>query len=200
MLSLLARYFRVDDAVADMVCANVGYVCVASYSGKNEKALSTASEVNMSEAIGLVLEYFPRAIIIFGSCSHPYLGAEKHEEALKIAMCEGARVKFISAGAIINSVGEMDAWKKAIGENEGDIVIVTCDFHSRSERRLAKRILKGRKVFLRANSYEHEVESDHPTPDQRTWLRWLPCSFIRLAAVTLAPLHLLRGIHHKGAN
>jgi len=204
-IRLWIRLWRINDSLIDINAAQPQVVFAASYSA-TKAGLAHATRENMNEAIGIVKKVSPKAIIVFGSCSHPFPGAADLEEGLKIKMCQDAGVPYLSVGPITNSVTEMEAVRdflKARHVYFETMIIVTCELHSPSEFCLADMIFPGKEVFVRSNSFEWEVQKDHPTKDQQTLWRWLPMSIARFCAFKAASwgaisLDRLRGIQHAG--
>jgi hypothetical protein len=180
----------------------------ASYSTKEDE-LSLATSINLHRAIALVKENCPKdGLIVFCSCSHPFPGAERLEDRFKKEELQTSGVRYLVGRSIVNSIDEMEAVKETLIANGVDysrgVCLVTCDFHSRAMRLLSEMIL-GVRTLVFSNSYSFEVETDHPTPDQRTWMKWLPLSMARWTVYWMIKLRLTsldrwRKVRHKGKN
>lgn len=202
-IRLWIRLWRINDSLVDISAAQPLVVFAASYS-TTKTGLANATRENLIEAIEIVRNVSPRAVVVFGSCSHPFPGAAELEESIKIKMCQDAGVKYISVGPISNSVTEMEAVRNVLEARHvyfETMVIVTCELHSPSEFCLADMIFSGREVFIRSNSFEMEVQKDHPTHDQQTMWLWLPLSIARFCTFKAASwgiisLDRLRDIQH----
>lgn len=205
-----AKFLRFGNHPEDIKNAQVSVICVPSYSAKNTRELAEATYMNLSRALWFRTLIFPKPLIVFGSCSHAFPKAHIYEEGLKIVECQAMRADYLSVGPITNSVTEMDTWKNGLdreGISPRNMLIVTCELHSKSELILSRMIFPGVKTYIWANSHEHEVEPDHPTDDQASWSRWVSCSIQRYFAFKLASklspshqkafLNFLRTRQHK---
>ncbi len=203
-LSILAQIFRCRDSTEKIKNSKVRIFIPASYSTKeNEPALATT--MNLYRAIELASAC--DGLIVLFSCSHPFEGAAKLEDDFKREILIASGVRYIMGRSIINSIDEMEAVKEVLEANKIDyytdgVCLITCDFHSRAMRLLAQMILKVR-ILVFSNSYVFEVEEGHPTPDQRTWVRWLPLSLARLVVYEMIKFRITsfdrwRNVRHKG--
>jgi hypothetical protein len=140
----------------------------------------------------------PNAVLAFSSCQHsatkPFSGASQFERTQKAAILytEGLESdQFIDIGPITNSFTEMEALKAHLVNlqvRHDAILIITCELHSRAEYILAKMLFPESEIFIWCNSHEIEVQADHSTTDQRTWGRWLWCSWLRYIAFKVTSL------------
>ncbi len=193
------RYENSRDLLKD-----IQVIFVASYgaikSANGDQRLARATRANMEFGIYIRNTFCPRAIIVFSSCQHsrrkPFPGAAVFEMRAKEKMLYAAdipRSRFLHTGQINNSFTEMERLRDTLAchrVRHDEILIVTCDLHSRAEKVLAKTLFPGSKISVRCNLMELEVEPDHSTADQRTWGRWLWCSWLRylaFKATSLAP-------------
>lgn len=209
----VAKWLSLSHSSEVLSAASISVICVPSYSAKSPTELARATKINLANALWFWKQApedrKPR--IVFGSCGHAFPGAAEHESSLKRAICEKAGVPYIDAGDITNSVNEMDAWKKHLVERGAPIdhkmLICTCDLHSKAEYVLAGIIFPNAQVYVYADDYWYEVESDHPTDDQASWPRWTMCSIKRYLAFRFARmlprndqksfLDMLRKMTHK---
>jgi len=183
------KLLRSEDSLLDIAAVDVDVILVPSYSAINENRLAKATRANMETAIRFNKSFCSRALIVFSGCSHAFPMAEDYERLMKVRMCNEAKLDYQYAGPITNSVNEMEAFKRVLRSRNIEparILIVTCELHSGSERILAGMIFPAARIFVRCNSHEYEVEPDHPTADQRSWLKWLKCSILRFMAFQAA--------------
>jgi len=210
LLAILAAIMSKKTSMRVILVTRLQVIIPFSYSTlKNGPAKATLA--NLQKAISVALSS-SGIIVICEGCSHPFTGAEKVEWAHKKAMLDAAGVTYIVTRPIINSIDEVRAVKEALDQRGMDysrVCLVTCGFHSWAVWLLAKMILLSKQVVVYSNSYELEVQPDHPTPDQQTWGRWLWCSTRRLGlcvtAYVLVPLRRpildwAAKIRHKAAH
>jgi hypothetical protein len=189
LLSLLAWMFRKGNSGFEIYAAKPPIIIPASYSTLKDKP-ADATLQNLKIAISLARASGGIVVCCFG-CSHPFSKAELVERAYKEALLRASGVRYIlTKRPIINSIDEMRAVKEVSDKESLDysglVCIVTCDFHSWAMWLLARMILRSKKIMVFCNTYKFEVQPDHPTPDQRTWSRWLPMSAARLTICLLA--------------
>ncbi|MEK7646739.1 MAG: hypothetical protein AAB381_03560 [Patescibacteria group bacterium] len=135
-----------------------------------------ATKQVLSRAIRIKSELFPKAHLIFASCSHAFPGSGEAELRLKSELCRSASVDYLEAGSIINSVTELEACRDLLKQRSvlpERILVVTCELHSRREYLLAQKIFPDSKVFVTCVSHTFELEPWHPMPSMRTWPRLL---------------------------
>ncbi len=189
------KLLRSESTLKEILEARPQFIFAASYSAKSPKELARATRENLQAAISVKQNLLTKAPIVFGSCSHsstkPFPGSAEAETRLKLEILEDQRVGgSIYIGPISSSIDEMEGMKHVL-EAKGfpsprSILIVTCELHSGSERILSGMVFPHTRAVILCNSHEYEVEPDHPTPDQRTWPRWLWASVKRHLAFKAA--------------
>lgn len=158
-----------------------------SYSALPNGHLANATLVNMNTAIGAIKGHLAHsASILYSGCEHPFNGAAELEIEAKRMLCYERGVRGTSIGPISNTIQEVMAMK-AFFDKEGfdpkAVLLITCELHAASVLLLARHYMPEIEFVIISNSYRYEVQDDHPTPDQRSWSRWLWCSVLRYAVI-----------------